>query len=333
MQRQEYYNAKDETRAVKKLDDIDFLPKIFDASRMGALRFKIDKEGDFIDNTTEAPIPSWASIKELQASARKLETDENTPDIRKDLALILAPGTSLGGARPKSNVLDENNHPWIAKFPSESDDIDKALWEYLAYLLAKKAGIDMSASKVKKIHGKHYTFLTKRFDRIGAQRIHFASAMTMTQNNEETIKDKIPSYLDLAEFIMDRSININNDLAQLWRRIVFSIAISNTDDHLRNHGFIIKNGGWQLSPAYDINPSIKKNGLAINIDENSNALDFDLAKSVGEFFYLDNAQMDSILKEVLDVVKNWKVEATQIGIPSKEQNLMAPAFRFDHPNS
>jgi len=190
----------------------------------------------------------------------------------------------------------------------------------------------MSESKIQKIYGNHYTFLTKRFDRVGSQRIHFASAMTMTQNNAETIKDKVPSYLDLAEFIMDRSINMEKDLAQLWRRIVFSIAISNTDDHLRNHGFIIKNGGWQLSPAYDINPSTKKNGLAINIDENSNALDFNLAKSVGEYFHLDNVKMDSILKEVLDVVKNWKVEATKIGISSKEQNIMEPAFHFEYPN-
>lgn len=330
MQRQEFYDAKDEERKARKLDDIDFLPKIFDASRMGALRFKLKREGDFVDNTLAAPIPSWASLKELQASAKKLEADKNTEDIRKDLKLIFAPGTSLGGARPKANVLDENNHPWIAKFPSESDEYDKAAWEYLAYILATKAGINMSESRIKKIHGKHHTFLTKRFDRIGTERIHFASAMTMTGNNEETIKNQTPSYLHLAEFIMDRSINMRADLAQLWRRIVFSIAISNTDDHLRNHGFIIKNGGWQLSPAYDINPSIKKHGLAINIDEDSNALDFNLAKSVGDFFGLDAIEMNKILKEVLDVVKDWRVEARRIKISAEEQNRMEPAFRFDY---
>ena len=150
----------------------------------------------------------------------------------------------------------------------------------------------------------------------------------MTGNNEESIKDNYPSYLDIAEFIQFNESNSKKELHQLWRRMVFNIAISNTDDHLRNHGFILQKNGWQLSPAYDINPSIDKDGLSLNIDSNNNALDFDLAKSVGAFFQLNEKQMDDILKEVKVVVKNWKTEATKIGISKPEIALMTSVFKF-----
>ena len=198
----------------------------------------------------------------------------------------MAPGSSLGGARPKANILDENKELWIAKFPSKNDTIDKAAWEYLAYLLAKKAGINMAPCRIEKIAGNYNTFFTKRFDREKGERIHFASAMTMTGNNEDTIRDNTASYLDLAEFISNYGTNIEDNLHQLWRRIIFNIAISNTDDHLRNHGFILSNEGWILSPAYDLNPSIDKDGLALNIDTDNNALNFELAKTVGVYFRL-----------------------------------------------
>ena len=216
----------------------------------------------------------------------------------------------------------------IAKFPSRNDTIDKAAWEFLAYRLALQAGIEMTESKIQHIAGRHNTFFTKRFDRIGGERVHFASAMTMTNNNEDTIRDNQASYLDLAEFIQYSGGNIQADLHQLWRRIIFNIAISNTDDHLRNHGFILEDIGWKLSPAYDINPSIDKDGLALNIDQDDNSLDFNLAKSVGKYFQLTIPEMDAIIKEVIAPVRNWRVIATEIGIPRAEQELMEPAFRF-----
>jgi serine/threonine-protein kinase HipA len=196
----------------------------------------------------------------------------------------------------------------------------------LAYELALKAGINMSPSKIEKIAGKYNTFFTKRFDREKEQRIHFASAMTMTSNSEDTIRDNMPSYLDIADFIQNYGVNINENLQQLWRRIIFNIAVSNTDDHLRNHGFILTNEGWILSPAYDINPSIDKDGLALNIDTNNNELDFNLAISVGEYFRLDNSQMDKIINEVIEAVSSWKVIAQEIGISRAEQELMTAAF-------
>lgn len=240
----------------------------------------------------------------------------------------MAPGSSLGGARPKANILDENKELWIAKFPSKNDTIDKAAWEYLAYLLATKAGINMAPCRIEKIAGNYNTFFTKRFDREKGERIHFASAMTMTGNNEDTIRDNTASYLDLAEFISNYGTNIEENLHQLWRRIIFNIAISNTDDHLRNHGFILTDEGWILSPAYDLNPSIDKDGLALNIDTDNNALNFELAKTVGEYFRLDEEHMNAIINEVLESVSQWKKIAKEIGIPRSEQELMEKAFNI-----
>ena len=186
----------------------------------------------------------------------------------------------------------------------------------------------MSYSKIEKISGKYNTFFTKRFDRDGKQRIHFASAMTMTGNNEETLKNHPASYLDIADFIMTYGSNVNENLKQLWRRIVFNIAISNTDDHLRNHGFILTENGWILSPAYDLNPSIDKNGLALNISMDDNALDLELAKSVGEYFRLSEKAMNEIVDEIRENVSKWRILAKEIGISRADQELMEKAFIF-----
>jgi serine/threonine-protein kinase HipA len=184
----------------------------------------------------------------------------------------------------------------------------------------------MAECKLEKVRGPFRTFFTKRFDRENGERIHFASAMTMTGKNEDTIRDETPSYLDIAEFLHYSGSDIDQDLRQLWRRIVFNITISNTDDHLRNHGFILSEKGWRLSPAYDLNPSIDKSGLALNIDMDNNMLDYNLAKSVGVFFRLKEKEKDQIIEEVRVAVGKWRNIATEIGISRAEQELMAPAF-------
>jgi len=240
------------------LYDIDYLLGVYDESRMGALRFKTDPKGPFLDDSSGMPTPPWSSIRELQYAADSLEKDKDSEEVKKWLAILMAPGSSLGGARPKANILDENKDLWIAKFPSKNDTIDKGAWEYLAYELATKGGIRMAPCKIEKIAGRYHTFFTKRFDREKGERIHFASAMTMTGNNENTIRDNTASYLDIAESISNYGANIEENLHQLWRRIIFNMAISNTDDHLRNHGFILTDKGWILSPAYDLNPSVDK---------------------------------------------------------------------------
>lgn len=328
MKRKAAQSAKENNTKTPTLYDIDFLLGVYDESRMGALRFKINPNGDFLDNNKIASTPPWSSIRELQNAAESIEDDKDNDEIRKWLSILIAPGSSLGGARPKANILDTDKSLWIAKFPSKSDTIDKAAWEYLAYELAINAGIQIAPSRIEKIMGNYNTFFTKRFDRENGKRIHFASAMTMTGNNEDTIRDNQPSYLEIAEFISNFGVNIEGNLHQLWRRIIFNIAISNTDDHLRNHGFILTNDGWILSPAYDLNPSIDKDGLSLNIDMDNNELDFELAKSVGEYFRLNNEQMDSIIEEVKGVVSGWEVVANKIGISRSEQQLMGKAFNF-----
>jgi serine/threonine-protein kinase HipA len=328
MKRKAAQIATEKKELPNKLNDIDFLLGVFDKTRMGALRFKLEKDGNYLDDSQETPVPPWSSVGDLQYATKNIESDKKSDEIKRWLAILLAPGSSLGGARPKANILDKNRNLWIAKFPSKNDVTDKAAWEYLAYKLAINAGIEMAECKIEKVSGAYHTFFTKRFDRKGEKRIHFASAMTMTGNNENTIRNRTPSYLDIAEFIQFSGSDTKQDLHQLWRRIVFNIAISNTDDHLRNHGFIIKDSCWRLSPAYDINPSTDKDGLALNIDLVNNELDFELAKSVTQYFKLNNVQSDKILNEVKLCVNNWRKIADKIGISHRDQELMSGAFQY-----
>lgn len=328
MKRLSVQSAKEEGKSSPNLYDIDFLLGVNDECRMGALRFKLDSKGPFLDNNKDTPIPPISNVRELQNAAEILESDEDNEAIKKWLAILMAPGSSLGGARPKANVIDEHGDLWIAKFPSKGDTNDKGAWEFLAYKLALLAGIEISESRIEKISEKYHTFFTKRFDRLKNERIHFASAMTMTGNNEETIKENPATYLDIAEFIQYSGSQNKKDLYQLWKRLVFNIAISNTDDHLRNHGFILTKRGWILSPAFDINPSIEKDGLALNIDTSNNALDFELAKSVGEYFQLTGLEMETIITDVKKAVSCWKVVAQDIGVSKKEQEIMSSAFRY-----
>jgi serine/threonine-protein kinase HipA len=328
MKRRAAQDARAKSEKAKTLYEIDYLLGVYDQSRMGALRFKTDLNGPFLDNDEYNPTPPWSSLGDLQEAVNQLENDNNNETIRKWIAVLIAPGSSLGGARPKANVLDNDKNLWIAKFPSKTDTVDKAAWEYLAYTLALNAGVNMTDSKIQKISGPYHTFLTRRFDRENSKRIHFASAMTMTGNTENSIKGTTSSYLEIVEFIENYGVHIESNLHQLWRRIIFNIAISNTDDHLRNHGFILTDEGWILSPAYDLNPSIQKDGLSLNIDMDDNALDFELAKSVGSYFRLRESEMDTIIEEVSHAVKNWKTIAKKIGIKNAEIELMSGAFSY-----
>ena len=241
--------------------------------------------------------------------------------------MLIAPGGSLGGARPKASVIDPNGQLWIAKFPSLNDDIDKGGWEMVVNELAKMSGLNVSEGTVKKFRNKNHTFLTKRFDRtINSERIHFASAMTLLGYADGTGQENA-SYLHLAEFLMRNGAKVNTDLKELWRRIVFNICVKNTDDHLRNHGFLLTDKGWVLSPAYDINPNERGTGLTINISEEDNSLNLDLALEVAEYFRLKEKNASNIIKKVKTSISNWKQLAKKYGIPKSEQELMSKAFR------
>lgn len=325
MKRREAVQAHQQDRRVRVLKEIDYLLGVHDFYRTGALRLKRVIDGPFLDNDDTLAAPPIARLRELEHAARQVEekNDPNDPDYLKWLYMLIAPGSSLGGARPKSSVIDEHNTLWIAKFPSRHDEYDVAAWEYVVYQLALRAGILMSQSRVERFNGPHHTFLTKRFDRTPGSRLHFSSAMTQLGYYDG---DNGASYLELAEFLVNEGGDTEEDLAQLWRRIIFNIAVSNTDDHLRNHGFIFHQGGWRLSPAYDINPVTPADGLHLFITDDDNRLDYTLAMDVIDFFRLKPSQAKNIQNEVLAAVGNWRTEAATVKLSRHEQNRMAGAF-------
>ena len=330
MRRREAAMARIEERAEQNLFETDYLLGVFDGHRMGALRFKLVMDGSFLNDNRELASPPWASLSELEQISIKLEQDDiiEDPEYLKWLSMLIAPGASLGGARPKANIVGKDGSLWIAKFPSRNDEGNIGGWEMVTYELAIAAGIKMAESKAQKFSSNHYTFLTKRFDRTtDGERIHFASAMTMLGYTDGQDHDDGISYLELAEFISENGANISNDLEELWRRIVFNICVSNTDDHLRNHGFILSASGWLLSPAYDINPVETGTGLKLNISDNDNSLDLALAMEVHEFFRLSKDRATEIINEVKTAVRTWKDIATKYGLSRAEQELKARAFK------
>lgn len=327
MDRREALLAKNENRKAKNLFEEDYLLGVFDLHRMGALRFKHDATGPFLNENKELSAPPWISLRELEFASLQLEKEEIADkELIKWIGLLIAPAASLGGARPKASVTGNDGALWIAKFPSARDKIDIGAWEMVAADLAKKVGIISPKSMIRKLNNEHHTFLSNRFDRdINGKRIHFASAITLLGKTDGGAD---ASYLDLAEFIMRFGGNVDEDLTELWKRIVFNIAIKNTDDHLRNHGFILSSDGWLLAPAYDVNPVYFGQGLTLNISETDNALDFDLAISVANYFRIESKVAANIVNEIRKAVCSWAVIATHYGIPRKEQDLMAGAFEF-----
>ncbi len=326
MNRREAIMARQASRRPNVLNEIDYLLGVHDFYRPGALRFKQELDGEFLDNGQKLAAPPLSSLRELEYAAQHIEdnADVEDTDYLKWLTMLISPGSSLGGACPKASVVDNDGHLWIAKFPSRYDDYDIAAWEFVVYRLALDAGINMAESQIDKFNSHHHTFLTKRFDRTPESRLLFTSAMTQLGYYDG---DYDASYLELAQFLTDHGSNTKEDLVQLWRRIVFNIAVSNTDDHLRNHGFIYCDGGWTLSPAYDVNPVTPANGLHLNISDNDNSLDFDLAMEVIEFFRLNIAEAEAIKDEVLTSVEKWQKVAVDTGISRKEQQLIGPAFK------
>ena len=329
MKRRETVRANAEKRPKKRLFESDFLLGVNDISRVGALRFKLNADGPFLDNDTTFPTPPFSSIRELEQASLKIEDDHFFDDknAAKWLQLLMAPGSSLGGARPKASVRSPDGHLWIAKFPSKGDGKDKGAWELLVNQLAREAGINVAQAMARRYSQKSHTFLSKRFDRNDQNyRIHFASAMTLLGYKDGVNAHDGVSYLELVEILESYGANPEADLAELWKRIVFSISVSNTDDHLRNHGFLLTPRGWTLSPAYDINPDESGTGLSLNIDEHNNALDVEIACKVAPYFRVGQKAADGFINNLLKVVKTWRKKAKQIGIPAAEQEEMRPAF-------
>jgi serine/threonine-protein kinase HipA len=330
MRRREALQAKQEGRKARPLSETDYLLGVFDGNRMGALRFKEDLGGAFLDDRAELAAPPFARLRQLEQASLHLEAEDaqENDDYAKWLAMLVAPGSSLGGARPKANVVDSSGDLWIAKFPSATDAVDQGAWEAVAATLAFRCGLVVPESRAEQFGRKGHTFLSRRFDRNAGARIHFASAMTLLGMRDGADSADGNSYLDLAEIIIRHGFTVEADLRQLWRRIAFGVAISNTDDHLRNHGFVLGAQGWSLSPAYDLNPNPDGTGLTLNISESDNALDFELVMDVSRHFRVPSKEAKQILADMGRIVRNWNEVARSLGIARREQEAMASAFRF-----
>jgi serine/threonine-protein kinase HipA len=329
MRRREAILARSEGRKPKPLFEQDHLLGVFDGTRMGGLRFKTSEDGIFLNNEQVLAAPPWVSLRDLEYASQQLEKDnaKNDTEELKWLNMLMAPGASLGGARPKASVTDPAGDLWIAKFPSVHDEYDMAGWEKVTIELARRAGLYIPQTQVQKFSGNYYTFLSKRFDRSEQQRrVHFASAMTLLGQQDGADFTTGASYLDLITVIQQQGSNVDNNLKELWSRIVFNILVKNTDDHLRNHGFLLHEGGWELSPAYDMNPNPRGTGLTLNISEDDNSLDTGLALDVAAYFRLKKETAKARLAEIEQAISGWREVSSDLGLARREQELMAAAF-------
>ena len=325
MKRRERIIAKENNLTKPKtLNEIDFLLNVIDEARIGALRFSLEDGGEYLSEEKQFSIPPFERLRVLEEASRQFEKEENVLE-GKWLKILLAPGSSLGGARPKATIKDVDGSIWIAKFPSKNDEYDVGAWEKTVMDLAKMCNLNVPETKLMKFSKFGSTFLAKRFDRVGNKRIHFISAMTaLGKKDGESFE---VSYLDIAAFISAYGANPSQDLKELWKRIVFNIAVSNTDDHLRNHGFILSDRGWILSALYDVNPNMEKGNLSLNITEDDSRLSLDLAIEVSEHFGINKTEALDIEKDMITIIReNWRKIASKNGLSKSSIEYMKPAF-------
>jgi serine/threonine-protein kinase HipA len=315
-----------------RLNESDYLLGVHDEFRSGALRFRLNDEGDFLDNQHGAAAPPFVKLRELEAASLALERDDDNTAPAGDewLLMLIAPGGSLGGARPKASVVDPDGRLWIAKFPSVRDEHDVGGWEQVVHALAAGCGIRAPAGLARRFASTHHTFMVMRFDRTAShRRLHFASAMTLTGHQDGDDASTGASYLEIARVLIDHGAQTALDLRQLWTRIVFNMLVGNGDDHLRNHGFILVPGkGWALSDAYDMNPAPEARGLKLNVSAADNAMDLELARSVAPYFRLARKDAEAIISACQSVVRQWRVIAGSLRIAAREQERMSQAFRL-----
>ena len=327
MKRREEIRAKKEGVKPEKLLESDYLLGVYDEARMGGLRFKTELEGNFLSDDKEFATPPWTSLRELEQASIAFENDTDSLN-EKWLKQLLAPGSSLGGARPKASVMAQDGSLWIAKFPSKHDDFNSGAWEMVAHELAAMFGLNVPEAKIEKFSKLGTTFLVKRFDRKGSQRVHFSSAMTMLGKKDGADMADGSSYLEIVSFLKANGVRPQADLVELWKRIVLSMAVSNTDDHFRNHGFILSEDGWELSPLYDVNPDIYGEYLSLNVDSYNANISFDLAIESAKYYGLDKDEAVRLIALIKDIVRNnWQKLAKKYGIGRSEIDRMKAAFR------
>lgn len=326
MNKRERILAEKEGRKPSKLYNSDYLLDVYDETRMGGLRFKSNSKGPFLSDDKETAAPPWATLRTLEEASRHFENDE-LDLTEKWLNQLIKPGSSLGGARPKATVADTKDQLWIAKFPSKNDENDTGAWEMAVHDLAALCGLNVPEAKLEKFSPLGSTFLIKRFDRLGSKRIHFASAMMLLGKADGASAADGSSYLDIAAFIKSYGAQPRRDLIELWKRIVFNMAVTNTDDHLRNHAFILTDKGWILSPLYDVNPVPYGDELSLNVDEEDNRIRIRLAVEVAVRFGIPKVDAEGYAEDILKTVRdNWKKTAAGYGLTRRQIEEMRPAF-------
>lgn len=322
LRRRERALARAERRAPRTLFAIDFLTLVDDATRLGALRFREAGGDSFL--TSGGRVPPLVQLPKLLRATAAVIGDKESDE---DLALLLAPGTSLGGARPKASVRDERGRLAIAKFPSKDDEWPVTRWEAATLAMANAAGIATPPRRLETVLGKA-VLVVERFDRDGARRRPYMSALTALAARDGEVR----SYIDLANVLRSDGAAVRADLEQLWRRMVFNILVSNTDDHLRNHGFLHEPAGWRLAPAFDLNPvptDVRPRVHALAIDETDQTGSLELARVAAPAFGISAAKARSIIAEVARPVARWRTFASKQGITKRQLDRMASAFEHD----
>ena len=324
LNRREQILATEERRPIRRLSSFDYLIGIDDFSRMDGFRFKTIPDGDFINCDSHLRIPPLADLRSLVAASMEIEKSEeqNRLPEKKWIQQLVHPGSSLGGARPKAGVRGTDGCLYVAKFPSRNDDYDVSLWEHLSHLLAKKAGVNAAETSVISTGEKYHALLSKRFDRTAdGRRIHFASAMTLLGLTDGSDAQTGNGYLDIVDFILQNCCDVENNLRQLYRRVAFNIAIGNTDDHFRNHGFLLTPKGWTLSPAYDMNPTSNEY-QSLLINSSTNKSDLNLLLGSSEEYMIGKDEASKIIQEVTNAIKGWRRMAVSLGIAKREMELL-----------
>jgi len=325
MKRREALRAKDEKRTARTLYAWDFLIGVQDFTRQGALRFRLAGTEAFLDDEKMAA-PPVTTLRELEAVAYQLSNRriDDLDALRKWLAVLVAPGASLGGARPKANFTEADGSLWIGKFPARDDDRDVGAWEYVVHGLATTAGIDVPPASLVRLNNDFHTFCIQRFDRVMGARRFYASAMTLLRKEHS----EGSSYLELAQFLRSNGdgARAGADLEQLFRRVAFNVTVGNRDDHLRNHGFVLGTNGWQLAPAFDVNPNIDKAEHVLNIDDADSRPSLQTVLSTAPFYGLAADQALQVVEEVASAVDNWRDAARKAGIAAADVELTTGAF-------
>lgn len=304
----------------RTLSEIDYLLGVNDETRQGSLRFSESLNGPYLADSDKKSIPPLVKLPELLSASEKFLDDSESAE---ELRLLLVPGSSLGGARPKASVYDKDGSLAIAKFPRKDDDTDIVRWEAVALTLARTAGINVPQWRLENIAGKN-VLIVKRFDREGQKRIPFLSAMSMM--NAADNDGLVHSFAEIANYLIQYGAQPDRDLEELWRRMVFGIMISNTDNHLRNHGFLYFNNGWVLSHAYDLNPNIDRADFSTTVDETGAKSTIELAVKTAPKFRLSEKRAKEIIDEIKSAAAGWRKIAKSFGITEKEINRMKNAF-------